>query len=185
MIIGLTGARGSGKTTVADYLRKKHGFIIGHTFRSGKEMCEAYFYWLGVPKRTAKDMVNGKLRDVPCALLPNNHTPRYLMERLGFWMGTELGPAWTLGTELNRFDRICPPGTNYVFESVVYEAALLKYRGGIIVKLGRTSTLQGLHTDAAVNNLTPDFVLENNGPNVEALYDEIENLLLTIKEQEK
>ena len=182
MIIGLTGARGSGKTTVADYLRKKHGFVVGHTFRSGKEMCEAYFYWLGVPKRTAKDMVNGKLRDVPCALLPDNQTPRYFMERLGHWMGTELGPAWTLGAELNRFDRICPPETNILFESVVYEAALLKQRGGIIVKLGRTSNLQGLHTDAAVNNIVPDYVLENNGPDVETLYEEVNKLLNIIKE---
>lgn len=162
-IIGLTGERGVGKSEAA-LIFEKYGFVRLHTFAPGKRMVEAYFAHLGYGQDMIRKLVHGELRDQPCNMLPDNQTPRFFMEQFGYFMGMTLGPAWTLGVELNlqlEVDRETP----VVFESLVYEAGYLKARGGKIVKIIRPgfTNPKGINSDKAVNGIMPDYMISNEG----------------------
>lgn len=163
MIIGLTGKRGVGKSTIADVL-EDHGFVRIHTFDGGKAATFAYFVHLGMPEDMADEAVYGNLRDVPNDYLPNRATPRLFMEKFGYWFGTEMGADWTLGAELDRVGREYL-GKDIVVESVVYESSLLKERGGKIVRVFRPDHegVIGINTDAAQEKVVADYDIINDG----------------------
>lgn len=163
MIIGLTGKRGVGKSTIADVL-EEDGFIRSHAFEGGKAATFGYFVHIGMPIDVADEAVYGRLRDEPNEYLPNNSTPRYFMEKFGHFMGVTLGSDWTLGTEIDRIQRNYP-SKNIVIESVVYEAPLLRSRGGRIIRVTRPDHegIMGMMTDAAQSEIDADFELINDG----------------------
>lgn len=159
-IIGFTGLRGVGKTEAADVLVKA-GYERLHGFGPGKVAAKAYFEACGVDPLTAHRMSYSDLKDQPSAFLPGNATPRYFLERLGKFMGSELGPQWTLGRELEKHR-----GKNIVVESVVYEADLfLRSYGGKIYRIERPGVEgpKGIHTDEAQAAIQVDGTIINNG----------------------
>lgn len=163
MKIGLTGKRHVGKSTAANVL-EEHGFIKAHAFDGGKAATYAYFIHLGMTDEMAWESVYGRLRDIPNEYLPNRSTPRYFMEKFGKWMGVELGCEWTLGAELDRIEREYPSAP-IVVESVVYEAALFRERGGIIIRVTRPDHegVAGMETDAAQSSIMADMEIINDG----------------------
>lgn len=163
MIIGLTGKRGVGKSTVADILEEKC-FVRAHAFDGGKAATFGYFVHLGMPIPMAEESVYGSLRDVPNEYLPGNATPRFFMEHFGKFMGTVLGPDWTLGAELDRIAREFPE-RDIAVESVVYEADTLRSRGGKIIRVTRPGHegVSGMMTDAAQAEIHADADIVNNG----------------------
>lgn len=184
ILIGFTGERNSGKTTASNYLFNKHGFEHGHTFGPGKAMCITYFTYLGIPKATARRMVNGDLKDTPCNKLPNRATPRYFMEHLGHFMGTSpaLGPDWTMKGELDHIidyleDMEEETPVKIVMESVVYEAYYFKKLGGILIEIkGNHGPDSGFLTSEAVKTITPDYTIVNDGT-LEEFYTKIDKVL--------
>ncbi len=98
-IIGLTGRRHVGKSTVAEHMRSK-GWQPVHPFAGGKVMVLAYLERLGIPRATGERMVYGDLKDVAHPLLPGDGKCRTLMERFGAFLPREMGPEWTIGVEL-------------------------------------------------------------------------------------
>lgn len=163
MIIGLTGKRGVGKSTVADTL-EEFGFTRVHAFDGGKSATFGYFRHLGMSEDMADRSVYGDLRDEPNEFLPGSATPRFFMEKFGKFMGTVMGGDWTLGAEIDRVRRQFPRSP-MVVESVVYEAGLLKERGGLVVRVTRPGFVGvvGLETDAAEAGIVADAELSNDG----------------------
>lgn len=163
MIIGLTGKRHVGKSTIADILVEE-GYVRGHAFNGGKFATFAYFLHIGMPYDMAHESVYGALRDTPNDYLPDRETPRFFMERFGQWMGEQLGCSWTLGTELDRIARQ-DNGRNIVIESVVYEAMSLAARGGKIIRVIRPGHVGpvGIETDFAQASIVADAEIVNDG----------------------
>jgi len=162
-IIGLTGRRHVGKSESAIWLQEL-GFIKCHAFEGGKAAAVGYFRHLGASEDVAHRMVHGDLRDVPSPLLPDNQTPRYFLEIFGKFMGTTLGPEWTLGLELRRVRAACP-GKSIIVESVVYEADCFRAAGGTIVRIIRPGHQgpTGMMTDAAEAEIAADVEIINDG----------------------
>lgn len=157
-LIGLTGLRNVGKTTVADLLVEEFGFVKVHAFDSGKEAAVRYFEMCGAPTRVAKEMVYGELKDKPSLLLPNARPPRYFLEKFGKFMGVDLGMDWTLAVELKQAANI-HPGKPIVVESVVYEADWFRDQGGFIVRLERPGHEgpKGVESDAEQAKILADY----------------------------
>lgn len=182
LIIGLSGRRGVGKSRVADHLVERHGFRRLHPFQGGKAACVGYFTHIGISPEEAARMVNGDLKDLPCGLLPDNQTPRYFMERLGQFMGVQMGPAWTIGQEI-RLALERDPDARLIAESIVYEVDVIRNLGGVIVEVTRDgSTLSGLETDKATALIVPDLRFENNGNSLTRLAGEVDELVQRVME---
>lgn len=81
IIIGLAGARTSGKSAVADILVKHHGFT---RFRFGSGLKDM-LYAIGL----TEEELDGDKKDLPCKKL-GGVTPRYLMTTLGDGWGRRI-----------------------------------------------------------------------------------------------
>jgi len=157
-MIGLTGLRNVGKSTVADLLVNEFGFVKVHAFASGKEAAKEYFIAIGFDAEDAWEMVYGDLKDVPCAALPGEVAPRYFLERFGHFMGHTLGVEWTLGQEV-RIAR--QQGRPLVVESLVYEADWFRRQGGLVVRLERPGHVGpvGVESDAVQAAVRADVTI--------------------------
>ena len=136
-LIGITGLRNVGKSTVTTTLCEQYGFRRAHAFDGGKEATFAYFEYITGSKERAARMVWGDLKDQRCADLPEGQSPRYFMERFGKFMGVDLGTPWTMEMEIERKRRIHGAGCLIVVESLIYEADLFRKLGGYILRLER------------------------------------------------
>ncbi len=108
-MIGITGKRNVGKSTVATLLEEKYGFTRVHAFDGGKVATLAYFEYITKNKEIAYRMVYGDLKDVPSPYLPNNVAPRYFLEKFGQFMGVDMGIDWTLAMEIGIVRDYDPP----------------------------------------------------------------------------
>lgn len=177
IIIGLAGRRGVGKSLIAQHLVEEHGFQRAHPFDGGKAACIGYFTHLGATSEEAHEMVFGRLKDQPSEILPGNATPRYFMERFGKFLGVQLGPDWTIGAEINSIIEKNPEA-RLVVESIVYEAPILRDRGGHVMMITRPSVdVVGLETDEATRAIVPDSEFLNDGHCIEDLHAAIDDHL--------
>lgn len=156
-MIGLTGLRNVGKSTVAEFLEEHFGFMRVHAFEAGKQAAETWFDYIGGDGRR---MVYGDLKDVPSSFLPGNVSPRYFLERFGRFMGIDMGVNWTLGMEIDRIRRNFPRAP-IVVESLVYEAPWFKAQGGIVWRLERPGHEgpAGIESDAAQADIVADVTI--------------------------
>lgn len=164
LMIGLTGSRNVGKSTVANMLVESFGFHRIHAFDGGKAATLAYFIHLGATSIEANEMVYGSLKDISSDLLPGRASPRFFMEKFGKFMGTTLGPEWTLGAEIERHRR-ADPFARLIAESLVYEADMFRAAGGIIVRVERPGHVGpvGCESDSFQATIAEDVKLVNDG----------------------
>lgn len=135
-MIGLTGKRNVGKSTVARLLVEEFGFQRTHAFEIGLEAAREFFIAMGFDAEDAWEMVYGDLKDVPCEDLPGGVAPRFYLEKSGHFHGVELGTDWTLGLAI-KCARKRNPRAPIVVESLVYEAPWFKKHGGVVIRLER------------------------------------------------
>lgn len=157
-MIGLTGKRNVGKSTVARLLVKEFAFTRCHAFDAGKEAAVTYFYEIGCEEPW--EMVHGDLKDVPCEDLPGGVAPRYFLEKFGHFCGVTLGVEWTLGMEVQKARRR-NPGRKIVVESLVYEAPWFRAQGGLVVRLERPGHVGpvGVESDAVQALVAADVTI--------------------------
>lgn len=164
LIIGLTGLRQVGKSSIADHLVDNHGFRRLHPFEGGKVATRAWLEYLGADADTAWRMTETDLKETPSDLLPNCQTPRFFMEQFGHFMGVGLGPDWTIGRSLQRAKKEDTGNGRFVIESVVYEVEPVREEGGLIIKIEASrAKVTGLKTDIAVAAIVPDSTFVNEG----------------------
>ncbi|ABF71302.1 p051 [Rhizobium phage 16-3] len=136
LMIGITGKRNVGKSTVATILESRYGFARAHAFDGGKEASRAYFEYITSDPVIAGRMVYGDLKDKPSEYLPGGVSPRFFLEKFGHFMGDTMGVDWTLAMEIARIRRQTP-NAPIVVESLVYEAPWFKSQGGFVLRLER------------------------------------------------
>jgi hypothetical protein len=178
MMIGLTGRRNVGKTTVADFLVQSLGFARVHAFDGGKEASFSYFRHCGADSATAARMVWGDLKDRPSSLLPGGVAPRFFLEKFGRFMGEDMGVDWTIGMEVARA-RLS--GRPIVVESLVYEADWFREQGGIIIRVERPGHKGaiGCESDTVQAAIEADGVLVNDGE-ISALQQRMDKIVGSI-----
>ena len=163
-MIGLTGRRNVGKSTVARLLEKEFNFVPVHPYGGGKVAAVAFFDYITCNAELAWRMVYGDLKDVPSDYLPGNVSPRYFMEKDGHFRGSVLGLEWTLGLEIDIARRE-HPGRRLVVESLVYEADWFRAKGGMVVRLERPDHdgPAGVESDRAQAGVRADACISARG----------------------
>lgn len=183
VIIGLTGKRQVGKTTIARHLVREHGFFSVHPFNGGKIATRAYFVHLGATEEEAFRMTDGDLKETPSLILPKTNgqhaTPRYFMEEFGRFLGVQMGYGWTIGAELGR--AIENGHERLIVESIAYEGDVLRAYGGKIIKVDgiqrEKQVVDARNTDEAVAKIVPDFIVNNIFDSNEELFQSVDLLL--------
>lgn len=157
LMIGLTGLRNVGKSTVANLLEEEFGFEKAHAFEAGKEAAERWFDVIG---GDGWRMVYGDLKDQPSEHLPGGVAPRYFLEKFGHFMGETMGVEWTLALAI-KCARKRNPRAPIVVESLVYEAPWFKAQGGVVVRLERPghNGPEGVESDAVQAQIETDVTI--------------------------
>lgn len=167
-VVALSGAAGSGKSTVADYL-VRNGFTRVKFAAPLKAMCSA----IGLTDAH----IEGELKEQPCALLQGK-TPRYAMQTLGTeWGRALLGDDFWVGLWRQAANDVLESGGSVVVDDCRFpnEAAVVRKMGGDIIRLSGRGGISGGHSSERLD-FVPDAVIENDG-SIDDLYVEVEKVL--------
>lgn len=158
-LIGLTGLKGSGKSTAASIL-EEHGYI--HKRMAGP--LKAMLKVLGL----SEAQIDGGLKETPSALL-GGKTPRHAMQTLGTeWGRNCISPdLWvnSMEQELTQKHKVYPRSL-FVIDDIRFpnEVAMVQRLGGKIWRIDRAGIASDLHaSEAHIPHLIVDIVLQNNG----------------------
>ena len=169
-LIALTGAAGSGKSTVAKHLSNKRIPFVRTKFSGTlKKML------MQIPNVTT-DMIEGELKEEPQELF-GGKTPREVMQTLGTEWGRDsvYSKIW-----LDSWERSINDLTYIVVEDLRYlnEAELVKRRGGQIWRIKRPDyQCNGHISETEMEGIDPDLTIRNNG-SVEELHAMIDSILV-------
>lgn len=183
MLIGIMGSIGSGKSTVADYLVKNHGFIeysfakplkqiaeilqFEHhqIYGTQDEKLEINKFW-GISGREFLQKFGTEIcRDTLPTIIPN--------------MNMNNNTLW-----IRLFEKMYSPDKNIVISDVRFtdEINKIKELGGFIIKIERPSECtqksdyQKHSSELSTSNIVPDYLILNN-QTIEKLYENIDNFL--------
>ena len=154
MIIGLTGPKGSGKTTVAKYLCSQYNFVPLSFSTKIKQVAKMIY-------NLNEEQVNGSLKEVIDERY--NITPRFILQKLGTEICREIySDTWIIPIK-NYMDEY--PNSNYVIDDVRYdnEANLIKSYGGEIWLIDRSelNKIKDLHSSESGITVPPDNIIIN------------------------
>ena len=169
-LIGLCGAAGSGKSTVAAIL-EQWGYTRLRFAGPLKNMLAVLLAAGGVDHPTQRRMLEGDLKELPHPIL-QGQSPRRAMQTLGTEWGREcIGPDFWVGITAARADALLAEGRCVVIEDVRFpnEAAMVKGTGVAtkhtrreLWQLAGRGGIQGDHPSEG-QDLQPDMVLHNTG----------------------
>lgn len=168
-LIALTGAAGSGKSTIAKHLSQPESehipFARVKFSRTLKRML------LQIPGMT-EEMTEGRFKETPQEIL-GGQTPRQVMQTLGTEWGRDLvnKNIW-----LDSWERYVEDFSHVVAEDLRYlnEANLVRRLGGEIWRVKRPNYLNNGHvSETEQTDIEADVVIHNNGS--------IENLHLNVR----
>jgi len=162
MLIAITGAKESGKTTLGKYIEEEFGFVRIPMAEPLKSMLKA----VGV----SEEQLNGSQKEKPCDLLCNR-TPREAMQTLGTEWGRVL-----IGQEIwtNLWANRVKQHINVVTDDIRYpnELTAAKTLGAITINIRRQGKEgQDSHSsELYANCMKTDIQLTNDGTIEELKY---------------
>lgn len=165
MIIGLCGAAGAGKNTVADILVEDYGFtavsFAEPIYRAVSE----------ITGMSVEELQDREIKEKPIAWLGSS--PRELLQTLGTEWGRKMihGNMWIV-VALNRIGEITGGGGDVVVTDVRFdnEAMALTLAGGGIWQVTRPG-VKGVAEHESENGISPDMidVVINNDSSIQYL----------------
>lgn len=173
-LIGLTGAAGSGKSTVAERVVTEWGGHRHPFARPLKRMLRLFLEDQGVGLAVACRMTDGDLKEVPSDHL-GGQTPRRAMQTLGTEWGRGLSStlwidAWRRAVEDRSWKEAVDGGTALIVADDARfpnEVAAIRALGGIIVRVDRPGAglggAAGGHISETADLGAPDMVITNAG----------------------
>ena len=155
-VIAITGQAGAGKTTAADYLISKYGYVRIKFAGPLKDMCRA----LGM----SEDEIEGNKKELPAAWLAGK-TPRYVMQTLGGdWGRGFIGDDFWVGIWERRARAELDAGRRVIVDDCRYpnEAYTVRKLGGMVMKIIGRGGIVGSHASEAGCGIS-DSIIENVG----------------------
>lgn len=155
-VIGLAGAAGSGKSTVAQRIVEGWGGDVRPFAEPLKAMLKTFLRYQGVDAETCVRMVSGDLKEVATEYL-GGRTPREAMQTLGTEWGRGLHPDLWVDAWRRRIDKDAEESEHnnedyiLVADDVRFpnEVAAIKALGGIVKRIDRPGA--GLTRAAALH----------------------------------
>lgn len=150
MIIGILGLAGSGKTTAANALAKRLNAPIVSVAAPIRAMLQA----MGLGPA---DFI-GKAKARPIVWL-GSKSPRDLMQSLGDWGRRDVAMTLWASIAGERIDALQAPGKSRREHVLVddirlpVEAALIRQRGGLLIRVVRPGTQTGTHNTERAGQL--------------------------------
>lgn len=163
MLIGLTGAAGSGKNTAAARLVKAHGF---YSLAFADPLYEMVSIVTGLMR---EDLEDREIKETPIDWL--GKSPRQLLQSLGteWGRGCVRDDLW-ITIAFRRIDEILDGGRSVVVTDVRFpnEAEAIRERGGVVWRITRPVTSLSASTaahasEAGIPDALVDAVLPNAG----------------------
>lgn len=170
LILGITGAAGSGKSTAAEEIVSKLGFVRVRFAGPLKAMARV----LGL----SWEQIDGKLKETPCDLLGGN-TPRHAMQTLGTeWGRNCIHPNLWVNAWKHEVNQPAFSHKPIVADDVRFRNELdaIRDMGGVVLHIDRPGvTPVGNHISEAFSYgnhvLTTDLRINNNVPLEEFLHE--------------
>ncbi|MDE4059787.1 hypothetical protein [Phaeobacter gallaeciensis] len=178
-VIGLCGAAGAGKSTVAAVLAE-YGYTRLRFADPLKSMLRTLLAAAGVAEDEVERMVEGDLKELPHPAL-GGKSPRLAMQTLGTeWGRTHLGLDFWVNTARRQIRAILGRGGRVVVEDCRFpnEAEAIRASwpsdpadplggpfefGQLWLVTGRGGIGQGHESEAHLSHLAPDLFLDNSG----------------------
>lgn len=173
MIVGILGKKGSGKSTVARYLVRRHKFVRMSFATPLKKMLTR---GLGLPRKFTTDPT---LKEGPNPLL-NHKTPRYAMQTLGYEWGRQyLGEDFWVKHLANRM----PKDRNIVIDDVRFdnEVQWLQTQNATFIHIFNEGGYEKTESHASEQELLVVHAkVLHNDKDKKSLYCEVEKWLATL-----
>jgi len=178
-LIGLIGAAGAGKSTVANIIERDYGFSKIRFAGGIKSMLRALLYEAGVDHGRIHEMIDGSLKETACDELAGK-SPRYCLQTLGTEWGRDfMSKNFWVDLTMHSVDNLLAISKSVVIDDVRFpnEVKAVKDSGGRIFRVMRDQDAipeAGHKSEGQI--LEFDACILNNG-SVSGLEDQIAHLI--------
>lgn len=177
MLIGITGAKGSGKDTLGNFFRNRNFFLVKNA-EPLKNMLRSLYRDTGLDQETIERKIEGDLKEVPCDILCGK-TPRFAMQTIGTEWRDMIGTTLWSRISAAKAAGFLKDGTPVVCTDIRFqhEADSIRDLGGYLIRVIRPGTgeddehsseteMRNLEVDYIVSNLTSITDLQNQGKRI-------------------